>query len=390
MRNAVWFGAAIVWASLLAGCDRGFVNRYNESLREVLASRSAGQACGDVRAVLIPQCPVPAVCFTSACDSHDLCYATCGESRTACDIRFYADLVALCLESLPLQDPDLQACLTAASLFWAAVDQFGEGPFEETQTDNGCKDPNPQIIPGACCGGGEQPVCTEADSLSECAFDNIFIPRFTCAEVAERFGGCPVPVNDDCSERSLVCAEPYPDGDAGWCERELEAEDPIRFCSLAAQDCEFGVPCLPLGRPAFRCRVFADNRLATTDGPAAGGDCASSGEDSFQFDVWYEYVAPCTGTLSIRMCEATFYDSMLAVYGPPDTSGICACPRDQQNLLACDDDSCFGVSSPSVLAVPAVQEGGCYVIRVGGWFSADTEFSTGRGAAQLNIGLLCD
>ncbi len=373
----------------LAGCDRAFSDRYKQLFELVLAESSVGSACGDERAVLIPQC-VASVCFGSACEAHDQCYATCGVSRTACDIAFYADLIALCLEGLPLEDPTMQACLAAASVYWGSVAQFGEVPFRETQFNAGCDAESPLPIAGACCGAGSPPVCTEVTSISDCAFEDVFIPGFDCEQVASTFGGCPVPGNDDCATSHRICPGHDSDPDVGTCGEVPDTGLAFQLCSLTAQDCPIGVPCVPADPGAFRCRVFADNRLATTDGPPAAGECEPSGPDSFQADVWFEYMAPCSGALSIRMCDGTLYDSMLAVYGSHEPSGACVCPEGGQAFLACDDDSCFGFNSPSIVTLPRVVKDACYVIRLGGWFSPEAEFITGRGAAQLDVGLLCE
>ncbi len=88
---------------------------------------------------------------------------------------------------------------------------------------------------------------------------------------------------------------------------------------------------------------------STTSAPA--WPCAS-GEN----DLWYSYVASCTGSVVFTFCPpgSASYDSALAVY-----SGTCGA----LSLLGCNDDRC-GTSSEVIASVTA---GTTYYVRVGGW-----------------------
>jgi len=109
---------------------------------------------------------------------------------------------------------------------------------------------------------------------------------------------------------------------------------------------------------------------ANTDGPAHGA-CSNAGDDQINQDVWYDWIAPCTGTLTIDTCGTADFDTKLAVYEG------CACPVSNANLLGCNDDA-FGCSGfTSSLSVP-VSEGQCYKIRVGG-------FQSNEGTGQMTI-----
>lgn len=63
--------------------------------------------------------------------------------------------------------------------------------------------------------------------------------------------------------------------------------------------------------------------------------CKSSLGDQHVFrDIWYEYVPPCTGMLTIDVCDSD-YDSIVALY--EGTSNTYPCGR---FLEACNDDGC--------------------------------------------------
>ncbi|HEY3243559.1 MAG TPA: DUF6531 domain-containing protein, partial [Phycisphaerae bacterium] len=96
---------------------------------------------------------------------------------------------------------------------------------------------------------------------------------------------------------------------------------------------------------------------ATTDGPSL---CGALGND-----IWYNYTAPGTGSLTVTTCGST-YDTAIAVYDG------CTCPPGTN--LACNDDSC-GLQSSVTLAVTS---GMCYLIQVGG-------FASSTGSGTLNI-----
>ncbi len=96
---------------------------------------------------------------------------------------------------------------------------------------------------------------------------------------------------------------------------------------------------------------YFDNTTADSDGPAEPG-CGFDGvEDA---DLWYEYVATCTGTLTVSLCGSSF-DTALAVYPA-------GCPGGSGTALACNDNGC-GAQSELTLAV---EEGTALLIRVGG------------------------
>jgi hypothetical protein len=65
--------------------------------------------------------------FTSACASHDLCYAGGAQTQATCDAQFVQDMTALCVAEHPAAlDPLRYVCLTFAQLYYAGVRLFGQ------------------------------------------------------------------------------------------------------------------------------------------------------------------------------------------------------------------------------------------------------------------------
>jgi len=360
--------------------------RFNAHVKDQLAASDDGKACGDGNAVaaLIPDCPLEGVCFTSACDGHDSCYVNCEGSRRVCDGRFYNAMTKICHESLAIDTQELRQCLYTALVYFSAVERNGADSFH-------CDDVGPPPIQQcACCTPGGPPVCADVDATT-CPEGGLFFAGQSCAELDDIFDGCPTPPNDHCADAIEVCAEQVADPDAGRCVSEPPTEIGDRACRIASQDCLSGESCLPHGADVYVCTALGDNRLATTDGPDLGLECEFDQSERFQADVWFTYTTPCSGTMSISMCLGTQYDAVLAVYGPDDSGGECACPDKTNNtLLACDDDSCGGFGTGSVVSIPGVVEGGCYTIRVGGWSSDSGESGAERGFSQLDFGMLCE
>ncbi len=109
---------------------------------------------------------------------------------------------------------------------------------------------------------------------------------------------------------------------------------------------------------------------ATTSAPDLPVGCT----DLFGKDVWFRYVAPCTGNASFSTCVNATFDTALAIY-----SGAC----NSLNFIDCNDDSdeCvdFGASS---LTIP-VTAGTAYLIRVGGFWG-----DSGTGSITASCSLL--
>lgn len=109
---------------------------------------------------------------------------------------------------------------------------------------------------------------------------------------------------------------------------------------------------------------------ASTDGlvhPA----CAQGGDGGVTVnDIWYTYVATCTGTLNLTTCNIADYDTDIVIYNPDWT-----CPPTSAEVLGCDDDTAGCALFTSDLSVPVVA-GQTYLIRLGGW-DAPTDRGTG-------------
>ena len=73
--------------------------------------------------------------FTTPCNDHDICYATCGSSRSTCDSDFKSDLLSAC-GSVGFGKKTL--CKIAANAYYQGAKRAGGKAFEAAQ-DNFCK-----------------------------------------------------------------------------------------------------------------------------------------------------------------------------------------------------------------------------------------------------------
>jgi hypothetical protein len=273
----------------------------------------------------------------------------------------------------------------------------------EVGVDGGCGE-----VPAACCFRDE--TCQDAGFL-ECAdWGGYPVVYGDCATP----GICPLPPNDLCDGDAdglpdahlEICAGEwiYYDGRTlgnrlGECENWPGKGGPGSIfygaiCHPNLQDCTDPPSdnvCFPHFNGAYECNVDVDNRLASTDGPIAGGDCFASGVYSFQADVWYTITAPCRGQAIITMCHAgAEFDSMLAVFS--DHTNSPACPGsgdDNEQLLWCDDEYCSGSATVSGISWEAF-EGASYILRLGGWSAAGTVEDASMGLSSMRIGFLCE
>jgi predicted outer membrane repeat protein len=98
---------------------------------------------------------------------------------------------------------------------------------------------------------------------------------------------------------------------------------------------------------------------ATTDGDL---HASCMGDGQTYHDVWYNYIAPTSGTLTLSTCGQANYDTDLVVYEGNDCASLI--------LLGCNDDTDECDLYTSYLEVP-VYAGSEYLIRVGGWGNGD-------------------
>jgi len=96
---------------------------------------------------------------------------------------------------------------------------------------------------------------------------------------------------------------------------------------------------------------------ATTDGPLESA-CSGAGDDTIGNDIWFRWVATCTTTVTVSLCDSSF-DTRVAVYN--------ACPVSPHSAIACNDDSICGLQSSVSFAAVAGED---YFIRVGGYANA--------------------
>ncbi len=159
------------------------------------------------------------------------------------------------------------------------------------------------------------------------------------------------------------------------------------------------------------CQVPLDNRCATTDGNV--GTCfpitGTGPGNEFIQDLWFEYIPPCNGTMTIDTCsDDTKYDTMIALYA--GTSGTCACPSNDNNLITvpripppgtiplCDDNNgraehgdtfCDDIA-PDPYGKSRIEfgvaAGTCYLVRVGGDRGS---IVLRHGDATLSIDVAC-
>jgi hypothetical protein len=113
--------------------------------------------------------------------------------------------------------------------------------------------------------------------------------------------------------------------------------------------------------------TFAFNTIhATNEGPSAPPTCGDVGAD-----VWFRYISPAPGFVTVRTCNLAPFDTILAAY-----SGGC----DSPTLLACNDNLCAEQSAIFFDAAP----GQIYLIRVAGAGS-----DQGDGAIVVSRGPPC-
>ncbi|MHC4908152.1 MAG: S8 family serine peptidase, partial [Planctomycetota bacterium] len=91
---------------------------------------------------------------------------------------------------------------------------------------------------------------------------------------------------------------------------------------------------------------------SSTDGPQPCGLQLGA-------DVWFDYTATTTGTVTIDTCDAG-HDTILAAYAG------CDCPVGLDDLVACNDNGCG--PQQSIISFPVVA-GECFKIQIGGGFS---------------------
>jgi len=71
--------------------------------------------------------------FSSCCETHDVCYDTCGADKDLCDLRFRKCLYRVCRGEDKLNYIDNKKCKLKAKVFYMAVVGVGCQPFKDAQ-----------------------------------------------------------------------------------------------------------------------------------------------------------------------------------------------------------------------------------------------------------------
>ena len=111
-----------------------------------------------------------------------------------------------------------------------------------------------------------------------------------------------------------------------------------------------------------------DTTNATNSPNALPSNCNEGGGTTIVKDVWYLFIAPCTGNVTISACNAATFDSKIAVYAS-------TCPTGGSAVIACSDNS-SGCGTTSAVTFSAAQNAVFYV-RVGG--------ATAGGTGTLSV-----
>lgn len=212
----------------------------------------------------------------------------------------------------------------------------------------------------SCCTAGWDLDCVEA------------IEVLGCADCSKENPDCAVP--DPCAPEAGDCCSPNntPGCEEQACCNSVCSIDP--FCCDASWDelcadeaaevCDICGGAAPLNDDCPDGAVIADGTTAfstvgaTTDGPELPPECDEGFGLSLVNDIWYEYTASCTGTVSVSTCSDADYDTRLAAYLSDD------CPPTV--LVACNDDSVGCAHATSLLEFKATT-GNRYRVRVGGF-----------------------
>ena len=174
-------------------------------------------------------------------------------------------------------------------------------------------------------GGVEACVCDVGSFCCEVTWDS------ACVEIVELFSCA------DCSDNNPDCAGPGNEGN---------------------DDCADAVPLMD-GVTAF------STLDATTDGPDLPNECEEGFGLVLVNDIWYDYVASCSGTVTISTCNDADYDTRLAAYEAD------SCPVNNGQLVGCNDDGAGCAGFTSIMTFPATA-GVNYKVRVGGFRGSGT------------------
>lgn len=188
---------------------------------------------------------------------------------------------------------------------------------------------------------------------------------------AKRFGHCLDASRD-------VNGDESPDLIVGSPDAVLGTQGPVGLAYLfrfvPGDGCSAGSPPIPIvdGTYPFT-TVGGANDFPFA--PLCGGDAGF-----FTADVFYEYVASCTGTLTVSTCGTADFNTTIAIYKGCTYAGGDLEPCDSSNLVACNADGQGCPGGTSLLTIPTAA-GTCYRIRIGGLGTGSGTFTVGCASA---------
>lgn len=99
---------------------------------------------------------------------------------------------------------------------------------------------------------------------------------------------------------------------------------------------------------------------ATTSAYTIPTSCTLSGDGSITQDVWFSYVASCSGRTTVSTCGLAGFDTRIAIYAASTT-----CPSSASAVIGCNDNTTGCASGTSTAEFTCIN-GSHYFIRVGG------------------------
>ncbi|MBX3396332.1 MAG: hypothetical protein KF841_13295 [Phycisphaerae bacterium] len=181
---------------------------------------------------------------------------------------------------------------------------------------------------------------------------------------------------------NIVCTT---DTIGACCHADRTCDDTVLIDDCLAQGDQFfsGETCSEAICPSFPPNDECDGAITITDGQTPFDTTTASDSpapippaptcEQPTKDLWYRYVAPCTGVAHITVCGSVAFDTVIAVYDDCEACG------DGQTLADCDNNGC-GPNGASDLFL-SVNEAQCYLIRIGGVAGA-----SGTGVLSINCG----
>ncbi len=229
--------------------------------------------------------------------------------------------------------------------------------------------------PAVCCNARRRARC-EILTAAECgSAGGIYLAGSSdCADCLTALCGDPA-AGDCCSANGTPACD-----DAACC---------MAVCDTSPECCdsEWGAGCAAAAQTVCRQRcadpppndacadslaILAGDTAYTTLGATTDGSAHASCQFDGQTynDIWFDYIADCTGALTIATCGQADYDTDLVLYQ--------GCDCGTMVLANCADDSPGCAGDTSRVATSAVQ-GTCYKVRVGGFGAA----SAGNGTLSI-------